>query len=131
MLRSKVPKSRWILPKANLGYTQISAPMDGVVISVNIEEGQIVINTQTATTILTLANLDTITVKVKISEADVMRVRPGLTAYFTVQNANIVSVLSRRFSGFEIMMKSEKVFPADGKYISPDPKTAMIRCTIR
>ncbi len=70
--------------KANLGYTQISAPMDGVVISVNIEEGQTVINTQTATTILTLANLDTITVKAKISEADVMRVKPGLSAYFTL-----------------------------------------------
>lgn len=70
--------------KANLGYTKIAAPMDGVVLSVNIEEGQTVISTQTATTILTLANLNTITVKAKISEADIMRVKPGLATYFTL-----------------------------------------------
>jgi len=70
--------------KANLGYTQISAPMDGVVISIDTEEGQTVVSTQTATTIITLATLDTITVKAKISEADVMRVKPGLTTYFTL-----------------------------------------------
>jgi len=70
--------------KANLEYTRISAPMDGVVISVDTEEGQTVITTQTATTILTLATLDTITVKAKISEADVMRVKPGQTVYFTL-----------------------------------------------
>ncbi|GFE62775.1 macrolide transporter subunit MacA [Geobacter sp. AOG2] len=70
--------------KANLGYTQISAPIDGVVISIDTEEGQTVVSTQTATTIITLATLDTITVKAKISEADVMRVKPGLTTYFTL-----------------------------------------------
>lgn len=70
--------------KANLGYTRITAPMDGVVLSINIEEGQTVISTQTATTILTLANLETITVRAKISEADIMRVKPGMIAYFTL-----------------------------------------------
>lgn len=70
--------------RANLGYTRINAPMDGVVISIDTEEGQTVVSTQSATTILTLANLDTMTVKAKISEADVTKVRPGLTAYFTL-----------------------------------------------
>lgn len=70
--------------QANLGYTRISAPMDGVVISIDTEEGQTVVSTQSATTILTLADLDTITVKAKISEADITRVKPGLTAYFTL-----------------------------------------------
>ncbi|KAA0888998.1 macrolide transporter subunit MacA [Oryzomonas rubra] len=70
--------------KANLGYTQISAPMDGTVISIDTDEGQTVVSTQSATTIITLATLDTITVKAKISEADVMRVKPGLTTYFTL-----------------------------------------------
>jgi macrolide-specific efflux system membrane fusion protein len=70
--------------RANLGYTRISAPMDGVVISIDTEEGQTVVSTQSATTILTLANLDTITVRAKISEADITRVKPGLTAYFTL-----------------------------------------------
>jgi macrolide-specific efflux system membrane fusion protein len=70
--------------KANLGYTQISAPMDGSVISIDTDEGQTVVSTQTATTIITLATLDKITVKAKISEADVVRVKPGLTTYFTL-----------------------------------------------
>ena len=70
--------------KANLDYTQIVAPMDGVVLTIATEEGQTVVSTQSATTILTLADLTTITVKAKISEADVMRVKPGLAAYFTL-----------------------------------------------
>lgn len=69
--------------RANYGYTRIVAPMDGVVISIVTEEGQTVVSAQTATTILKLADLGTITVKAKISEADVIRVRPGLPVYFT------------------------------------------------
>jgi macrolide-specific efflux system membrane fusion protein len=68
---------------ANLGYTRIVAPMDGVVISIVTEEGQTVVSAQTATTILKLANLETMTVKAEISEADIMRVKPGQKVYFT------------------------------------------------
>ncbi len=70
--------------RANLGYTRIHAPIDGTVISIDTEEGQTVVSNQTATTILTLATLDTMTVKAKISEADVTRVKPGLASYFTL-----------------------------------------------
>ena len=70
--------------RANLGYTAITAPITGVVISIDTEEGQTVVSTQSATTIITLADLDTITVKAKISEADITRVKPGLTTYFTL-----------------------------------------------
>lgn len=65
--------------RANLGYTRIYAPIDGTVISIDTEEGQTVVSNQSATTILTLATLDTMTVKAKISEADVTRVKPGQT----------------------------------------------------
>ncbi|MDD2735330.1 MAG: macrolide transporter subunit MacA [Desulfuromonadaceae bacterium] len=70
--------------RANLEYTRINAPIDGVVISIDTEEGQTVVSTQSATTIITLATLDTMTVKAKISEADVTRVKPGLETYFTL-----------------------------------------------
>lgn len=70
--------------KANLDYTRIVAPMDGVVISIVTEEGQTVVSAQAAPTILKLANLDTITVKAQISEADVTRTRPGQSVYFTI-----------------------------------------------
>lgn len=70
--------------RANLGYTRISAPMNGTVLSIVTEEGQTVVSAQTATTILKLANLDTITVKAEISEADVIKVKPGQKVYFTI-----------------------------------------------
>jgi macrolide-specific efflux system membrane fusion protein len=70
--------------KTNLGYTKILAPMDGEVISVVTQEGQTVVSSQSAPTILILANVDTMTVKAQISEADVVRIQPGLPVYFTI-----------------------------------------------
>jgi macrolide-specific efflux system membrane fusion protein len=70
--------------KANLGYTQILAPIDGTVVAVVVKEGQTVNAVQSAPTIVKLANLDTMTVSAQISEADVIKVRPGQTAYFTI-----------------------------------------------
>lgn len=69
---------------ANLGYTRISAPMDGVVIAIVTEEGQTVVSSQSAPTILKIADLDTMTVKAQISEADVIRVQPGQATSFTI-----------------------------------------------
>jgi membrane fusion protein, macrolide-specific efflux system len=70
--------------RANLGYTRISAPMNGVVIAIVTEEGQTVVSSQSAPTILKLADLDTMTVKAQISEADVIRVKPGQMTSFTI-----------------------------------------------
>ena len=70
--------------KANLGYTRISAPMNGVVISIAAEEGQTLVSSQAVSTILTLADLDEITVKAEISEADVTKTKPGQKVYFTI-----------------------------------------------
>jgi membrane fusion protein, macrolide-specific efflux system len=70
--------------RANLQYTRIVAPMDGVVIGILTQEGQTVNSAQTAPTILRLANLDTITVKAQISEADITKVKPGQKVYFTI-----------------------------------------------
>ncbi|WP_211251779.1 macrolide transporter subunit MacA [Andreprevotia chitinilytica] len=80
--------------KANLGYTRIIAPMDGEVISVVTKEGQTIVSAQSATTILVLANLDTMTIKAQISEADVVRVKPGQHVYFTILGAP-----DKRFNG--------------------------------
>lgn len=70
--------------KANLGYTRIIAPMNGVVISIDTEEGQTLVSSQNVSTILTIANLDRMTVKAEISEADVTSVVPGQAVYFTI-----------------------------------------------
>ncbi|CAD6547944.1 macrolide transporter subunit MacA [Paraburkholderia sabiae] len=73
--------------QANLGYTRIVAPMGGEVVAIVTQEGQTVIAQQQAPVILKLANLDTMTVKAQISEADVIRVHPGQTAWFTILGA--------------------------------------------
>ncbi|WP_155306813.1 macrolide transporter subunit MacA [Desulfosarcina widdelii] len=69
--------------KTNLAYTQIVAPMDGTVVAVETDEGQTLVSTQSAPTILILANLDVMTVKSLISEADVIRVKPGMPVFFS------------------------------------------------
>jgi macrolide-specific efflux system membrane fusion protein len=70
--------------KANLGYTKILAPMDGTVVAVVAKEGQTVNAVQSSPTIVKLAKLDTMTVSAEISEADVIRVKPGQPVYFTI-----------------------------------------------
>ncbi len=70
--------------KANLGYTSITAPIDGTVVAVVTEEGRTVNANQSAPTIVKLARLDKVTVNAEISEADVVKVKPGMPVYFTI-----------------------------------------------
>lgn len=66
-----------------LGYTRITAPMDGDVVSIAVQEGQIVNAQQQTPTLLTLANLDVMTVKARVPEADVSAIHVGQAASFT------------------------------------------------
>lgn len=69
--------------KANLGYTKIYAPMDGTVVVKDVREGQTLNASQSAPTVVQLANLDVMTVRAQVAEADVMRLKPGMEVYFT------------------------------------------------
>jgi membrane fusion protein, macrolide-specific efflux system len=70
--------------RINLSYTRIVAPIDATVLSVVAQEGQTVNAVQSAPTIVVLGQVDTMTVRAEISEADVVRCRPGQKAYFTI-----------------------------------------------
>lgn len=70
--------------KTELGYNRIQAPMDGTVVSIVTRQGQTLAASQTVPTLLKLANLETMTVKAQISEADVTRVKAGMPVYFTL-----------------------------------------------
>lgn len=70
--------------RVNLGYARIVAPIDGVVTAVIAEEGRTVNAVQSAPTIIKLSRLDRVLIKAQISEADVVRVKPGLPVYFTI-----------------------------------------------
>ncbi|AXB78469.1 efflux RND transporter periplasmic adaptor subunit [Novosphingobium sp. P6W] len=70
--------------QVQLGYTKVTAPMDGVVVAVVSKQGQTVNANQSAPTIVVLAKLDVMTIKAEVSEADVINVKPGLPVYFTI-----------------------------------------------
>ena len=70
--------------KTNLDFTRIVAPMRGEVTQITTLQGQTVIAAQQAPNILTLADLSTMLVKAQVSEADVILLKPGQKAWFTV-----------------------------------------------
>ena len=70
--------------KTNLDYTRIVAPMAGEVTQITTLQGQTVIAAQQAPNILTLADMSTMLVKAQVSEADVIHLKPGQKAWFTV-----------------------------------------------
>ena len=70
--------------RLDLGYTMITSPIDGVVVAIVTKEGQTVNANQSAPTIIKVARLDRMTIKVEISEADVIRVQPGQKVYYTI-----------------------------------------------
>ena len=72
------------LARVTLGYTKVVAPMAGTVVAIVAPEGQTVNAVQAAPTIVKLADLETMTVKAQISEADVPHVHPGQRVYFTI-----------------------------------------------
>ena len=69
----------------NLGYTTIVSPIDGVVISRNVDVGQTVAASLQAPTLFTIAeDLRKMQVDTSVAEADVGKLKPGMAASFTV-----------------------------------------------
>jgi len=84
-LESKIARSTASLASdaAQLGYSKIYSPAAGTVVSVSMTEGQTLNASQHVPTILRVANLDTMTVKADVSEADIGRIVDNTDAYFT------------------------------------------------
>ncbi|MFA0724939.1 HlyD family efflux transporter periplasmic adaptor subunit, partial [Vibrio sp. 10N.222.49.E5] len=56
----------------DLSYTKIESPIDGTVVYVSVEEGQTVNTNQSTPSIVEVAQLDVMTVKAQVSEADII-----------------------------------------------------------
>jgi macrolide-specific efflux system membrane fusion protein len=69
--------------QTNLSFTKIYAPMAGTVTTRPAREGQTLNANQSAPTILQIANLDTMTVRAQVAEADVTKLKEGMPVYFT------------------------------------------------
>ncbi|SUA22887.1 ABC transporter periplasmic protein [Neisseria meningitidis] len=70
--------------ESELGYTRITATMDGTVVAIPVEEGQTVNAAQSAPTIIQLANLDMMLNKMQIAEGDITKVKAGQDISFTI-----------------------------------------------
>lgn len=110
----KQAKTQVDTAQVNLEFTKITAPMSGEVVAIITREGQTVVASQQAPVILKLANLDVMTVKALISEADVINIRKGQTTYFTILGAN-----SERHFG-----KVGTIEPAPQDFADAGPKVA-------
>nr|WP_253340575.1 efflux RND transporter periplasmic adaptor subunit [Neisseria sp. HSC-16F19] len=84
-LQSSIRQSRIAINTAesDLGYTRITAPISGTVVSLVVEEGQTVNANQTTPTIVQIANLKQMLNKMQIAEGDITKVRAGQKLSFT------------------------------------------------
>ncbi|MBP3773742.1 MAG: efflux RND transporter periplasmic adaptor subunit [Bacteroidaceae bacterium] len=86
--------------RTNLGYATITAPIDGIVLSKQVEEGQTVASAMTTPTLFIIAqNLTDMRVIADIDEADIGGVQEGQRVTFTVDafpddvfNGNVTQV---------------------------------------
>jgi len=71
--------------QVDLDHTQIRAPVNGIVVSRNVDVGQTVAASLQAPTLFTIAeDLTRMQVDTNVDEADIGRIRPGQDATFTV-----------------------------------------------
>ena len=81
----KQHKAALELAEVNLGYTVIKSPVDGIVISRNVDIGQTVAASFQTPTLFTIAkDLTEMQVNTNVDEADIGAVRVGQEAQFTV-----------------------------------------------
>ena len=69
----------------NLGYANIVSPVNGIIVTKEVEEGQTVASSFQTPELFTIAeDLTKMQIEAKISEADIGQIKPGLPVTFTV-----------------------------------------------
>ena len=84
--RAEQTRARDLLDK-----TEITAPIDGVVTRLDVEEGEMVVigvQNQPGTILMTVSDLSAINAEVKVAEADVLRLARDNRATVTIEAAN-------------------------------------------
>ena len=79
--KSKADKVR---AAKNLNYAEIYSPIDGIVISRDVEVGQTVVSNMSVANLYTIADLDNMQVIGNVDEADIGQVKIGQPVTFTV-----------------------------------------------
>ncbi len=70
--------------QTNLGYTKITAPLDGIIVSVPVKKGQTVNANMNTPTIVQIADLSKMEILIEISEGDIGNIETGARVTYTV-----------------------------------------------
>jgi RND family efflux transporter MFP subunit len=107
----------------DLGYTNVTAPFDGVVSARQVSIGEYVGGGTTPTVLATIVQLDPIYVNFNVSERDVLRVRASL-ARTGRTTADLIGI------AVEVGLQTESNYPHQGKldYVAPtvNPSTGTL-----
>lgn len=77
---------------ATLSYSRIYAPIDGTVSSIEVRVGQTLNANQSAPTLMTISNLEKMTLRADVSEADIHKLSEGMPVRFsTLGNPDVFS----------------------------------------
>ena len=90
-------RAETVRARDQLSKTEITAPIDGVVTRLEVEEGEMVVigvQNQPGTILMTVSDLSAINAEVKVAEADVMRIRDGNSAAVTFE-----AIPGRKYNG--------------------------------
>src|SRR6202167_1307182 len=103
----------------NLGYTDVTAPFDGVVTARQVSVGELVGATSSPTVLATIVQLDPIWVTFNASEQDVLQVRASLAS----RGETIANLLGLPV---EVGLQNEAGYPHKGKldYVAPTVNTS-------
>ena len=85
-LESSVKETEISLSTAetNLGYTKITAPLDGTIVSVPVKEGQTINAAMDTPTIVQVADLSKMEILIEISEGDIGNIKPGVKVTYSI-----------------------------------------------
>ncbi len=70
--------------ETNLGYTKITAPLDGTIVSVPVKVGQTINAAMDTPTIVQIADLNQMEIYIEISEGDIGNIKPGVKVTYSV-----------------------------------------------
>ncbi|MBR4141683.1 MAG: efflux RND transporter periplasmic adaptor subunit, partial [Campylobacter sp.] len=85
-IKAQIEQTKLALNTAetDLGYTKITAPIDGTIVSVPVEEGKTINANQSTPTIVKIADLTKMEIKMEVAEGDISKIKKGMKVEYTI-----------------------------------------------
>ena len=78
--------------ETNLGYTKITAPLDGTIVSIPVKQGQTINAAMDTPTIVQIADLRRMEILIEISEGELENNKPGVIVIYDVSPEKVLTV---------------------------------------